>query len=460
MSAKDKSRRVTLICNTVIGPKMASPGIRFVEFCKVLNDYFTVTLAIPPYAQAASRPADLQPDFEIQRCKTGRELKKSALAADVIITFGGNLSIYPFLSQLGKPLVVDLYSPLLFEGLQKHADRELYDQHLVFEGQRGIHTEQIRAADFVICASERQRDLWLGWLSALGRVNPHTYRHDPTLARLIDIVPFGLAAQSPVHDRQVLKGVYKSIGLNDKVILWGGGIWPWLDAPGLIKAVAMISDDHPEIKLFFLGVQSPNPFTTGMASAGEAIKLSQELGLYDRQVFFNEWAPYEQRHNYLLEADLGASLHHDHIETRFSFRTRILDYIWAGLPVLSTGGDILSEEIARSGLGRVVNSGDVAQVSRSLVELLQVPDLKDQYRANFERLAAKYRWETVMAPLLAFCAEPYPAADKRYLGHIPLVERNSSSWRSLPGKAWRTTRAHGISGLLHRAREFINWNFR
>jgi hypothetical protein len=36
---------------------------------------------------------------------------------------------------------------------------------------------------------------------------------------------------------------------------------------------------------------------------------------------------------------VGVSTHRDHLETRLSFRTRMLDYIWAGLPIVCTDGD-------------------------------------------------------------------------------------------------------------------------
>ena len=39
---------------------------------------------------------------------------------------------------------------------------------------------------------------------------------------------------------------------------------------------------------------------------------------------------------YLTEADAGVSTHHEHIETTYSFRTRILDYLWASLPIVAT----------------------------------------------------------------------------------------------------------------------------
>ena len=58
-------------------------------------------------------------------------------------------------------------------------------------------TAALRFADVVLCASERQRLLLLGVLLALGRVNPDTYDGDPTLGRLVRVVPFGLPSEPP-----------------------------------------------------------------------------------------------------------------------------------------------------------------------------------------------------------------------------------------------------------------------
>src|SRR6185436_9947916 len=94
------------------------------------------------------------------------------------------------------------------------------------------------------------------------------------------------------------------------------------------------------VRLFFMGVKHPNPDVPEMAAVTRSRNLATELGINGSVVFFNEaWVPYERRGDYLLEADLGVSTHFQHVETTFSFRTRILDYLWAGLPIVSTRGD-------------------------------------------------------------------------------------------------------------------------
>ena len=87
-----------------------------------------------------------------------------------------------------------------------------------------------------------------------------------------------------------------------------------------------------------------------MRMAVDARGLSDELGLTGTHVFFNEgWVDYDDRQNYLLEADIGVSTHLDHVETALSFRTRILDYLWASLPMVATRGDSLADLIERAG---------------------------------------------------------------------------------------------------------------
>src|SRR5207237_1289819 len=159
----------------------------------------------------------------------------------------------------------------------------------------------------------------------------------------------GVPPEPPPHTRPVLKGVYPGIGEDDKVILWGGGIWEWFDPLTLIQAVDRIRQTRPEVKLFFMGVKHPNPLVPEMEMTARAIALARELGLEGSAIFFNDWVPYEERGSYLLEADVGVSLHFDHLETRYSFRTRVLDYIWAGLPVVCTAGDAVGEMVATNG---------------------------------------------------------------------------------------------------------------
>ncbi len=302
-------------------------------------------------------------------------------------------------------------------------------------------------------------------LLALNRVNPHTYDSDETLRTLIDVVPFGLPSSPPEHTRQVLKGVYKTIGLDDKVILWGGGIWDWFDPCTLIRAMANISAHRHDVKLFFMGIKHPNPLIAPMEATAQAIQLSKDLGLYDKSVFFNDWVPYEERQNYLLEADVGVSLHFDHLETRFSFRTRLLDCIWAGLPIVTTRGDSMSELVEQHNLGKVVDYRDVEQVADVLMELLDTPNPREVYGPSFEEMKGQFIWRRAVEPLARFCANPRLAPDKAASGIRGSVASpgqsavKPTSWWDLPGKAWNVFRRGGRDALRREVKAYLRFRF-
>ena len=456
---KSEHRRVLLICNDVIGVNMAGPGIRFWEFARTLGQHFSVTLAVPPFVaiDQAELPDVSNLPATLRMCRHGAELRALVADADVVITLGSIPVIYPFLSQAGVPLVIDMYDPFLLAYLNTGADRPPGERLALIEEHRYIHICQGRIGDFYICASEKQRDYWLGQLTVLGRLNPYTHDDDRTLRRLIDVVPFGLPSEPPRHTRQVLKGVHPAIAASDKVIVWNGGLWDWFDTSTLIKSMACIAQQRTDIKLFFMGIRRPGTTLAQERVVSETVGLAQQLSLHDRFVFFNDWVPYQERQNYLLESDIGVSLHLDHVESRFSFRSRFLDFVWAGLPAVVTRGDVTSDWVTSYGLGHVVPPGDVAALTQALLDLANSPDLRQTYAARFEQVAAAYRWDVALRPLIEFCAQPHLAADRAHLSQIPVAGTWPSGRWNLPGKTWQALRTGGLGGLARRVGEYIRW---
>jgi glycosyltransferase involved in cell wall biosynthesis len=162
-----------------------------------------------------------------------------------------------------------------------------------------------------------------------------------------------------------------------------------------------------------MGVQHPNPVIPRMKMLAEAEALARALGLHERHVFFNRgWVPYQERQGALLDADAGVSAHPDHIEGRFAFRTRLLDYFWAGLPVFCTQGDDLSETVRARRAGLVLAPGDVDGWIAAIHRLLGDPGAVAGWRAASRALAAELTWERLVAPLREFCRAPAHAPDR------------------------------------------------
>ena len=141
-------------------------------------------------------------------------------------------------------------------------------------------------------------------------------------------------------------------------------------------------------------------------------QLADELGLTDKFVFFNEgWVDYNDRQNYLLDADLGVSTHFEHIETTFAFRTRVLDYIWAGLPLVVTEGDNFGDLVEREGLGVVVAERDVSAIEAGIERALYDDEFAAACRENVVRVRSYFEWPRVLTPLTEFCRSARRASD-------------------------------------------------
>jgi glycosyltransferase involved in cell wall biosynthesis len=385
--------------------RMAGPGIRAWQIANALAAEHEVRLVTTTIADLPDAPFPVMAADDAGLAELERW-------CDVLVFQGWFVHKRPFLLESVKVLVADVYDPLHLEQLEQGRDEGRRGRVLAVQSATAVLNEQLIRGDFFLCASEKQRDFWLGQLSALGRVNPVSYDDDETLRKLISVVPFGVSEQPPVRTRPAIKGVVEGIGPDDKVLLWGGGIYNWFDPLTLLHAVDRLRRRRPDVRLFFLGLKHPNPDIPEMRMAVAARELSDRLGLTGTFAFFNEgWVEYDDRQNYLLDADIGVSTHLDHVETAFSFRTRVLDYLWASLPTVATAGDALAELIEHRRIGLTVPAGDVDALEQALARILDDDGLRATMSAGAGALGEEMTWPKVLAPLLEFCRQPRRAPD-------------------------------------------------
>lgn len=404
---KKIKRTILLVSDEVIDKEMAGPAIRIWNFAEVLSRYMHVIIASP------NKPDLPDMEFEISWYSDDISLGKLVERADIILCGGTSFNKFKSLKRKDRFLILDIYDPYNLATLEEYSSKPIKERIGIHEEVVKTINEQLYWGDFFLCASERQRDFWLGMLAALNRINPITYYADSTLRKTIDVVPFGLPDSKPVHTTKVLKGVVGGIREDDFVIIWGGGIYNWFDPLSLIKAMRLISLERDDIKLFFMGVKHPNPMVKELSLVGETVNLAKSLGIFEKNVFFNfGWVKYDERQNYLMESDAGIITHPLHIETRFSFRTRVLDYIWADLPVISTEGDFFSDLIKTEKIGLVVKEKDPQDIAEAIKK---IADDKVFYKScveNISRIADDYRWEKACSPLVKFCMDPVISAVK------------------------------------------------
>jgi glycosyltransferase involved in cell wall biosynthesis len=445
---------VLIVTDDVLTHKMAGPAIRAWQIADALSDDHEVVLA------TTSPTCERHSDRFVTEAGDQTRFAELEQWCDVVILQGYVLNHVPVLRHTDKVMVVDLYDPLHLESLELTRDQAEPDRSNNVASSVRVLREQLSRGDFFVCASEKQRDLWLGFLSAVGRVNPATYAPDPTLRRLLDVVPFGLPDHPPQHTRQTLKGVVPGIDAADEVVLWGGGVYDWLDPLTAIRAIDKLRARRPSVRLYFLGVRHPNPAIEESRTLVASRTLADDLGLTGSHVFFNEdWVVYDDRQDYLLEADIGVSLHVEHLETAYSFRTRILDYLWAGLPIVATRGDSFADLIVRDGLGIVVPGENVDAVEQALFDLLADPSRREDCRRAAAAVSPAFWWSEVLGPLVAFCANPRRAPDEPQwtaanfpVAAAPADPTGPVALRRKLGTAFRLYRAGGVQAVLATAR--------
>ena len=412
-------QRALVVSNDHVGTSMAGPGIRSYRFATALAEDFDVTLVVP-------FETDLADDrIEIVHENPWDPALMNARVHNFDVVVAQRLPV-PTMRRLARSTtraIYDLYAPLTLEQLALDAREEQTPYRGAMARLNNLTQEvALASGDAFVCASEKQRDFWLGALTGARRLDHDLYESDPSLRSLLGVVPFGIDSEPPTPG-PALRGVVPGIGAQDKILIWPGGIWNWFDPLTVIHAVHEISQRRHDVRLYFLGVKHPNPEVPDMSMAADAVALAEELGLLDRVVFFNfGWVPHAERGRYLLDADVAVSAHFDDVETRFAFRTRLLDCLWASLPVVTTRGDTLGDLIVAAGGGHTVGFRDVSGWVTSLDSILEDRDVRERARASTAELRSSFEWSRALKPLLRLADPATQIPGHRTPGRSAAVE--------------------------------------
>jgi glycosyltransferase involved in cell wall biosynthesis len=399
---------VFVISDDVVGEKMAGPGIRAWELSKCLAKHFKVVLAIPDYSykkQESELFEKIPFDVVYYSVTNPSVIEEIGKQSKILLIQGYILSKFPKIKKLPAHLICDLYVPFPLENLFVHKWKvqSLKDREYIHLKDLSVFNDQILHGDHFLCANVRQRDLFVGSLLSLDRINPEYLDISPVLDELISIVPFGIS-QGQKRKESVIKNCIPQIEEENIILLWGGVISNWFDPVTLIRSVKRASAKNPRIQLFFLSTTHPNPLLPEFDMAKEAIKVSDELGLTNKHVFFNhEWVDYNKRGSYFMEADVGVSIHKVHFETYYSFRTRILDYLKYDLPIICTEGDHFAEFVREKALGVSVGPENEEELAAAILNLSENKEWRERIRQKIKEEKKQFYWEKVSEPLIHYC---------------------------------------------------------
>jgi len=391
-AVKNKAYRklkILLLIKEPIGNKLNAMGIRYFEFAKFLGTKYIVKLMAPCSAGSIDKFGFDYNPYNFKDCVF------AVCEADVLIATNPHPLILFIARLFRKKIILDLYDPIIIEKLERVNFLPPKEKNFLYSIFVDWVKLQIRQSDYYICANERQRDLWVGILALLGKLNPVSYSLSKDVKGLISVIPTGVPDDPAVKSENVLRGVIPGISKTDKILLWVGAPSTWYDEKLVIYAMQDIIKVRNDIKLVFI---CGNPNNSEILK--EDMRLSDSLGLTGKAIYFiKEWIPYNKLANYYLEADLGISLHHYHLETHFSMRNRILGYLWGGLPVIVTAGDSMAELVEQHNCGLVVREKNKEEFVAATLKLVNDNSVYQDCKVAIDRRVPAYKWRNTLSDL-------------------------------------------------------------
>ncbi|MCX8036136.1 MAG: glycosyltransferase [Candidatus Sumerlaeia bacterium] len=279
---------------------------------------------------------------------------------------------------------------------------DVYESDEGLRGQWEYMLPSLLAADRISVCSDRQRYMMLGELGAAGRLNRHTAR-----TNLVEVlVPFHLFETKFEHTRTVLRQT--CVRADDFVVLWSGGYNTWADVDTLFAGLEGAMVQHPRIVFVSTGGEIPGHDNRTFGRFKHRVEQSPNRHRYK----FCGWVPTEDVPNYYLESNVALNVDRWSIEGQVGYRTRLLDWIWAGLPVVTTVLCELSETLAAQNFITPFRIGDAHDLSIKLAALaVDCSAALEQTARARQYLKTHLDPARVLAPLAEWVADPQPAPD-------------------------------------------------
>jgi glycosyltransferase involved in cell wall biosynthesis len=336
--------------------------------------------------------------------------KKLINNTDLVI-FGAYPPIEPmyYAYQKKKTVITYLWSIAPIGSLEFSDFNNINKQRKLHEYITASYNLSLLLSDKIFCRNERVRNLVLGSLVSLNRIDLKNYQEDKTLKNIVEVAPFGIEARSPKHKKDIYRGVIKGIDKNDFLLIWNGGVWNWNDGKTLVETMKIIRDKYKKknIKLILQGFKHPAENQKLSHEAKKTLKLIKKYKLENKNIFVTPWLPFKERENYLTECDAGIVTAPNIPEANLFLKTRIYDYLWAQLPVILGDNEAFASFIAQMKLGLVAKCASVEDFAEKIIELESNKNLQASIIGNIKQVKKELSWKKTLKNLEKYFKNPY-----------------------------------------------------
>jgi glycosyltransferase involved in cell wall biosynthesis len=209
-------------------------------------------------------------------------------------------------------------------------------------------------------------------------------------------IPFKIVRNIPQKRENTEIPTRLSLGLpeNKKIVLMqGSGINVQRGAEEAVEAMQYLDN----VLLLIVGGGDVLPVLKNKV---------HELSLLKKVKFVSRQTP-DNLAGYTANADIGLTIDKDtNINYRFSLPNKLFDYIYAGIPVLSTPLVELKKIIEQYEIGTFIENHDPKHIASAIDKMLKDEIQMELYRKNTLKAASELNWENEKKVLIEIFA-PY-----------------------------------------------------
>lgn len=179
----------------------------------------------------------------------------------------------------------------------------------------------------------------------------------------------------------------KTFHALSSTLMYMGYLGSWAGVDLLLEAVAIALQKIQDLRMIVLGHGTPldiETFRKGICDKG-----------LENVVDFRGEVPYEKLPDHLAEAHIGLAMFRPLDFTRYAFPLKVVEYMAAGLVVLTTVDTEAADLVTRSGAGEAVQF-DAEAVAGAIIGLFADQGRYRYYAENAESFGRSYEWEKLM----------------------------------------------------------------
>jgi glycosyltransferase involved in cell wall biosynthesis len=339
-----------------------------------------------------------------------------AFAPQCVVAVNFSHCLYATKLRTDAPVWMDIYGDLLTI-TQAAAYRAQSDRGI--ETQIAFMREVLRRGDIFSGCGRSQCHMMVGELALAGRLNSRTFGYEFTRTILPGSPPRGDIPESEGKcARQLL--AQHGVADADFVVLWCGGYNTWTDVETLFHGLEAAMESDPRIHYVSVGANTykatDNVYDRLVAMAA----ASPHAGRYHML----GWRPWSEMATYYRESNVGINIDALHYETIFGTRTRLVEMIASGLPVVTSLGAELSYLLRDGGVALTFEVGDWQMLGQNLAQMAANPALTcDMAVAACRYAQDDLSFATTTVPLRQWVQNPASAPDRQELSQSARVRK-------------------------------------